>query len=662
MSIGKLKTNVNHLGTSFNSSFNSAVHKIHKKAYDSEDELIFQYQHDIKRVIMALKYISSQIHLFANKAIPKMFKFHMKSVELFSKLIGANSLHFKELDQYYQEFDRLQAQSEIPLVHPKELQFEVPSLNEQLYNYMVSIDTLAAKLLDDWDFFEKSNKIRIEEMQRYLYDTLKLINKRNKKQRVYEKNHKKLEKLMKKTTPLDDKEAKSMNSLEKDLQQNKYIFEKLDEKVRTILPHIFSFLEEFIDTISKMILCKQVDTYKAIHESLRYFVTYYGLMSEKEQDDPSYQLIMDAWENSMTPVRLQLETFISIIKNKDPEIIDREIDDEDKTLKAGKMWNKLNRKMVDHKFSLNPTDQRNGLFNGYLIADHLDAFLEYHNPSFTASETYYPKTGPKDVDVSVPEIKVSKENKNPPGPPPPLPPREMNPRSLTMATSPHLGFPSISLPNSPKISTVPTTPVSGYGFDKKHSYSTSDDSLDSESESVMSDTDNFSDKDDDNDDDDEWKSLLSSSNSISTSQLFDDTNKGKNSKLTRIYNSRKSQMNEAPMVITKDSKQTDIPRNDDAFNNASTITHKLDEFNKFFNKVLKLTDASDHKVLTAKYDFEGQEPGDLSFKVGDKIEIIFNFHNSSATNPDDAWLIGIAHCSDDNPVLNRIGLVPGNYF
>lgn len=647
MSIGKIKTNVTHLGSSINNSVQSTVqstvHKVGKRTYDSDDELISHYQHDLKRAIKALRYISSQINLLANKAIPRMFKSHMKSVELFSKLIGANSLYFDDLEQYYQQFDILQAESEVPMVHPKERQFEIPSLSEQLYTYMTTLDNLTSKVLDDWGWFQQENKIRMIAMDGHLRDALKLINKRNKKQHSYEKIHKKLEKLMKKTSPLDDKEQKSMVSLEKELKQYKYVFEKLDEKLKTVLPHLFLLLEEFIDSLSKITLFKQFDTYNSIKSSLDYFSGYYGLMDKTD----NYELIIDAWENAMTPARLQIKTFITIIKNKDPEIIDREIDDEDKTLKAGQMWNKLNRRVTEHKFSLNATDQRNGLFNGYLIADPLDAFLEYQNPNQNPSETYYPKLGPKKSELTVPEIVQPK------GAPPPLPTRENNPRSIAGLTSPRIGFP-ISLPNSPNPTSIPSTPVSG-GFDGRRSFNNSDDYSVSDSESIISDNDDFSDNDD------ESKSLLSNTKSISTSHFFDDTT-GKNSKLAKVYNSSKSQIKEAPIAASKDSYPIDVPKNDDAFTQASSVTHKLDEFTKFFDKVLSLKSIPHNTMVTAKYDFSGQEPGDLSFKAGDQIELVYNFQNLSSADTNDSWFIGVAHNKTQNPKLDRIGLVPGNYL
>lgn len=624
----KIKKNALHLGSSISSTIGSNVKIPFKKhKFDSDDELISHYEHDLKRSIKALKYILSQIHKLANVGIPKLFKSNMKSVELFSKLIGANSLQFEGIEEYYKQFDILQAQQELPMVHPKETTFEIPALNEQLYNYLVTLDGLTSRTLDDWDLFHQENKLRINEMVRYLKDTLKLINKRNKRQYVYEKTHKKLEKIMKKTTPLDDKEQKKMVDLEKQLKETKYIYEQIDEKTRTMLPHIYLLLEDFIDSLSKIILCKQIDTYKSISHTMDYFIVYYGFMSDKERDDDSYEAIIDAWENTMTPVKLQIETFITLIHDKNPELIDQEIDDEDKTLKTTKMWNKMTTKMTTKTFSLKAKDNKNGLFDGYLDADPVNAFLEYQNPNSNVSETYYPSRKP-----TLPKLASPDMNAKPA--PPTLPPRQNTASNLLVPpATPRIGVP-ISLPSSP----IPSTPMSYHN-------ATMDSDIESfDSDSVMSEID-----DDEDYEDDEGTSLLNSK-SISTFNLIDENKDRKNSRISKVYNSSKNDISTAPI-----HRNLELYTNKaSAFDQASSTTHKLDEINEFFDKINKLD--TSRKKVTAKHDFEAVQPGDLSFKEGETVDIIFTFYslNKDVGN----WLVGMIR---EGPVT-RVGLVPSNYF
>ena len=60
---------------------------------------------------------------------------------------------------------------------------------------------------------------------------------------------------------------------------------------------------------------------------------------------------------------------------------------------------------------------------------------------------------------------------------------------------------------------------------------------------------------------------------------------------------------------------------------------------------------TDNKVLkTAKYDFSGYEPGDLSFKQGDNIEILLDFQNIDTLYHSDElnWLIGVSRIDDES--------------
>lgn len=629
----RIKGNITHLGNSIGNSigteYQQVSNKFHKGHFDSDDELISEYQHDLKRSMKALKYILNQIHRLHTTGYPRMFKTHMKAVESFGKIIGAGSLNFKGIEEFYQEFDKLQAESEVPLVHPKEREFEIPAINEQLYNYMMSIDRLASRTLDDWDLFYQENKLRIVEFNDYLKGVLKLIAKRNKKEAVYQKTHKKLEKLMKKTSLLDDKEQKQMVVLEKDLREAKYIFEKLDEKVKTTLPHVVLLLEEFIDSLAKIILCKQVETMKSISDTLDYFTVYYGLKSGKIDD---YETISESWENAMTPVRLQLESFISIIHDKNPELIDQEIDDEDKTSKTAKFWNKMTKKMTEKSFDLK-VDHTNGLFNGNLIVDPLDAFIEYQNPNSNRSNTYFPIRLPEKIEI--PHI----SDKDRPTPPP-LPPR------LNTAKEHAFGFTQrgapLSLPSSPSLNMSPT--MRGNGFN-----SIDKTVLDSDSESYDSDS-LMSDKDEDYDDrDDEDMSLLTT-NSISTSNLVKEVDRKDNSKLMKVYNSSKNDISEAP--IFNHVKPIELLKGD-VFTKSSTLSHKVDELTSYFDKVLSLEANETHMKLKARHSFTGAEPGDLSFEKDDIVEVVYEFYDF-IKDKEPTWLLAKAG--------SRVGLVPSNYF
>ena len=646
----RLKHNINSFGESIGGSVKNRFHH----DFDSDDELISHYRHDIKQTIAGLKYILRQLHRFSDFSLPKMFKAHMKSIESFNKILGYNSLQFDGIDEFYHEFDKIETQQELPTMHPKEKTFEIPILNEQLYNYIITIDKLTLNTLEEWDIFYQENKLRIIEMQGYLRGLLKLIKRRNKKQKKFQSLQHKMDKLMKKMTPLDDKENKQLSIIERDLNNIKKIYGGLHSKLTTILPHAFSFLEEFIDSLTNTILSKQTKTYKSIYDVLDSFVVYYGMASknELESSENGYEDIINAWESSMTPERLKLESFISIIHDKNPELINTEIDDQDKSLKASKMWNKMTHKITNQKFSLKPNDMTNGLFNGHMVLDPLHAFLQYQDPSMNRSETYHPTKLVNENDVYVTDVhKTNNESIAPP----PLPPRSNTSQHIPPSLpTPRIG-PLGSLPASP----IPSTPVSQFGFDPVRSKSNS---LDTDSMSFKSDSlgDDNNKDDDDDDDDDINDSDDDDSESDNRSALpgYAEVSNRYNRRLAKIYNSSKNNIKQVPVT---NNNFINKPQRTDAFDNSTSITHKLDEFTKFFNKALTIGDTTKTKreYKTAKHDFHGIQPGDLSFKAGEHIEVMFEFKNSLEVPVEGYWMIGMCGQQQESP---RIGFVPSNYF
>ena len=88
-------------------------------------------------------------------------------------------------------------------------------------------------------------------------------------------------------------------------------------------------------------------------------------------------------------------------------------------------------------------------------------------------------------------------------------------------------------------------------------------------------------------------------------------------KLRRIYNGSKNEIKESP-ITTKPIQYEPF-----TFEKPMSLTYKLNLIQSFFEK---LNINTDNKVLkTAKYDFSGYEPGDLSFKQGDNIEILSEY-------------------------------------
>ncbi|KAK6202727.1 uncharacterized protein RJT21DRAFT_2112 [Scheffersomyces amazonensis] len=606
------------------------------KDYDKDDELIKHYKYDIEKSIGGLKYIDNQTKRLYKTHFNRLFKLNIGIIQKFISIIGKDSLHFKGIEDYYNDFDKFQATQVIPMIHPKEKEFIIQSINHELYNYLSSIERLKGKIQRSWELHSESIHLRISEMNSYLTETLKLIKKRNKKKNQYGNLDKKIAKLSKKSSPLDDKETEKLKKYEKDLKNVHSEFNKLNDKLKSILPHVISFLDEFIETITCITLTQQVSTYKQIKDSLKYFSLFHGyLNSDNENNDnedriQTYQTIEDQWEQAITPTRLQIESFITVIFNKKPELLDTEIEDKDKTNVSTKIWNKMTSKVTERKHEHKSKDHINGTFNDYLEVDPLDAYIKYEDNHMNRPETYFPSRIIPASEVSVPKPKVNANL-------PPLPPR-----SNTAGTSKLLPIiPPPSTPNSRSgsISTLP--PYSANGFNSSFS------------------SDSYNDEDiGDIDDMSSIKSDISVE-SASSDFILQYSNPDLVSKnLKKVYNSQKNDIKLVP-ITTKFINNPITNTDNGVFNKTSSASYKLIQINEFFNKLTGSTQ-KDHRIITALYDYDGVEPGDLSFKKGDQIEVLFDFQQiDTLYNEGDVnWLIG----STSGKSNSRIGFIPSNYF
>ncbi|KAK6464715.1 hypothetical protein DFJ63DRAFT_312010 [Scheffersomyces coipomensis] len=638
MSVNKLKTGIVSFGTSIvdHSTNLKDTLTFQHKDYDVDDDLIKHYKYDIEKAIGGLKYIDHQTSRQFKTHYSRLFKLNIAIVHRFISLIGKDSLHFKGIEDYYNDFDKFQATQVIPMVHPKEKDIVIESVNHELFNYLSTIERLKWKVSRSWELHTESIHLRVSEMNGYLTETLKLIRKRNKKQRAYHETDKKINKLSKKNTPLDDKETEKLKKYEKDIKDLNAEYNKLNEKLKSILPHVISFLDEFIETITQIILHQQITTYEEIKNSIKYFAMFHGYLSseagEGEEDHiQSFETIEDEWEKAITPTRLQIESFITVIFEKKPELLDTEIEDKDKTTMSNKIWNKMSKTVTERKHEHKSKDHVNGTFNDTLEADPLTSYIKFEDSNMYRSETYFPSKLVSSVDVKVPKPIVNPNL-------PPLPPRSNTAETLKILPPTPILHQSIK-PSAPV--PPPYTPVS-----YNNSYS---------EESI----------DDDEGDADDMSSIKSDISVESVSSDFILHNSAPdlvNKNLRKAYNSSKNDIKFAP--ITSSLKNDFINNSTSAinsvvFNKTSSVSYKLLQINEFFTKLTN-TPQKDRRLVTALYDYDGVEPGDLSFKKGDQVEVVFDFqqidtlYNESNTN----WLIG----STISKTNQRIGFIPSNYF
>ena len=162
----------------------------HHLQFSNEDEIILHYRNDIKQSISGLKFIVSQMHRLSKNHWNKLFKTNLKICKQFIDLIGDNSLHFEDIEKYYHQFDAWQAEETVPLVHPKERQFLIESVNHQLRNYLLTIQQLRDRVVGEWDYHAESMKIRVGERIGYLKRILPRIKKPKKKKPINRENKK----------------------------------------------------------------------------------------------------------------------------------------------------------------------------------------------------------------------------------------------------------------------------------------------------------------------------------------------------------------------------------------------------------------------------------------------------------------------------------------
>lgn len=650
----KLKLGLAHVGTNIHyagSSLGSTVkHKFtgHKDT-SIDDELIGAFGHDVKQIMTAMKFLERQTHRMAANFWPYFFKSTINSAWTFQQLLGEDSLSFKDIQVYYDEFDRLQLTSESVLVHPKERQLLIPSIQVELTNYVATMDQLQARVYYLAHTNAKLVKIRTEALRTHLKHVMKVIKARSKQKAKCDKLEWKADRLAKRKTPLSDLEQKELTLLETKLSSAKALFDNVNERLKKVIPECLLLVEEFVEELTKWIICNQNQIYEEIERTLRYYAVFHGYVStvkdrqgskestksdegaasresvpskDTQSDCKTYQQIIDEWETANTPTRLQIESFIKTIYDKDPQLVDKEVDDSDKTLKIAKAWTLMTLKVTEKLHKVKASDIQNGVFTNQTMADPLRSFTKYSDLNMNISETYHPHKILNYDEVHPAGTETRK--------PPALPPRNDS-RPIPLPV------------NSPG---SPVTPIIGLGFSAE-SYSLKSDS--ELSLSSISDTESES----------------GTTSEVSSILLADDTSPDRTERqIIKLYNSAKNEIKEAPVDTSLWVNLDSYYKQRSVFDNKNTISYKLHELNNFFHKALEhATESSntlEKKMLEAKKDFEGANPGDLSFAAGDKIEVVFDLQSVSLTYNNDGrnWFVG----ATGEPPHRRLGFAPNTYF
>ncbi|CAD1812343.1 hypothetical protein FOB58_004247 [Candida parapsilosis] len=588
--------------THFSHNFKDKVTFYHRD-YDQDDELVKNYKHEIKQARSGLGHLISQLNQFYKRLVPHMMSLNIKVARDFQSLIGPDSLQFKDIEKYYHDFDVFQAEQEVPHVHPKERQFSIEGVNEELFQYLQSTFALKYELEGECVEGLDSTVPKIQTMRKRLKETLKLIKRRDRKREDQDRLMRKIDKLNQKKPPLSEKEEANLTKLQREFEEVDIEFKVLNDKTTTLLPHIMSFLDEFLESITKLLILKQDSIFGKIVKNFQYFATFYGFIYEEV---PTYEAILNQWESDITSTRLQIESFITILQNSKTDLLNEEIDDEDKSSKTYKFYHKLSNKIFDKSHTVKPRDIAAGMFNDTTEADPIVSFEKYNNPQANQSETYHPRKI-----LGVNDIVVEKTV----GFQPELPPRP-------------------ALASFKSMQSTAQAPSRVY-YSQSAANSMESLSLNSDDDTVISDS--------------------SSVSSVPTHSLSGYT-KGDVSvdkELRNIYNTSKNEIKVAPTLLS------DFKITPDSETSESQLTdaYRLALLDHFYHKLEVLKRTS--KI--AKFDFIGVEVGDLSFKKGDTIEVVFDLQNVDTLYQQSNlnWLVGIIQ--QDNGHDYRIGFVPNNY-
>lgn len=554
-------------------------HKLTPNAdFHPDDELLKQVDHDLKASVKALKFISSQTHKRAKKTWPYIFRRLSRVGKVWLSLLGEKLLEFPEMQKFYDEFDRLQALLEHFSVHPKERQFYLELLEVEISSFLATVAALEPSVISQAERLDQTVKARNDRMVAELQRCLKAIKARDKHKSHFFSVRRKLDKLLKKLAALEAKEQKEIASLQQELEQASARFEASNSSAKLILPQLLLLFEEYVDLICKYIVSQETQMLEETSKAFSFYAVHHGFAA----GTPEYPDITDSWESAATPARLQVESFVKTLLDKNPDLLDREVDDKDHKSRLLKMWLLLTQKL-ERKHSVKATDHVNGVFSDYTTADPLQTFKKYYNPHVHKLQTYHPE---KMIDWT--DIYPEKPEKHAP---PPLPPRDDTRHfSLTVL--------------------LPVPPSFG-GFSRSESSDSLASLVSTEASLIL---------------EDETVSLDFLGNS--------DADKASKA-VAELINSHKNEITKAP--ITSHKK----PLRRHNFHQTDTVSLRLLVMQRFFQQALangKL------ESRTATRDFPGFEPGDLAFKAGDQVDILVDLQDFAVSADPDGpnWLVGAA--------------------
>lgn len=543
---------------------------------DEQGTLNGIYKHEIKGTIKALKFIDKRTKTISKSYWNKLLDTNIKCAELFAHAMGAHSLEFKGIEDYYKDFDEWQSEKEEVLIHPKERAVFIKGVDMEVSDYVLLLQRLKIAINFKWEFSTQIVHSKIQEAVSVLKDMLKVIKTRTKVKHEYDFKCLKVESLSKKKDgDLKKEEQFSEHKEETSALQAKLFM--LDDKIKTTFPHLWALVEEFVENLTKLILCQQLDIFNEVRLPLSEYSKYYGLLERDDGDGVNeYNNILSSWENNSGQADKKIRNILSNLNHdKHTEFDTRDEhpkedtkEDLKKHFNFDKFVSKANYKLHSKSMNLKPKYD-DGVFSRHLTTDTLDAFNEFNDPT-------------KFVDEDVSRFKPHQK------------PVVINKADLANI----------------------------YHRDSLLSISSNADSKSQASQES----------------DDDISSISSSVSSINMNELSLDSDPND---LSLLYNSAKNDIKSCPVPQFLTHQHNAYSDGNQVLARLATYKLSLinDYFDTLLRLIDMYGD--NNTVLKAKSEFKGEKPGDLSFHKGDNITVLPlpNSPNKDVLNLP-SWVIG----------------------
>lgn len=202
-----------------------------------------------------------------------------------------------------------------------------------------SVDGGLLEAIDPYlSYLEGPFTVKLEESKKCLKGVQKLLTKREHKKVDFDRHSNSLEKLQKKRhsggEALNEKELQAISKQEQELNQAAEIFQEIDEKVKSTVPYVLTYMSEFLNLVTASLYLSQFKIFEASERLLAQFSQEQGLSGDLSivpdlptefpaqsstlivNGEPSdYINIMDGWEERYTLIQPRYEQGLTTIRD-----------------------------------------------------------------------------------------------------------------------------------------------------------------------------------------------------------------------------------------------------------------------------------------------------------------------------------------------------------